>query len=153
MKYSNEIVVDLPLAEFMEKFDNAENMKHWQTGLMSIEHLSGDPGMVGAKMKLKYQMEKKVVELIETVTHRNLPHEFHGTYSMDGMTSIQENYFEELPNGTTKWKSVSDFMPLNFMMRVMLWMMPGAFKKQSKKMMDNFKHFAEQGISVVDEKA
>ncbi|HLT33540.1 MAG TPA: SRPBCC family protein, partial [Aquaticitalea sp.] len=113
MKYTSDVIVDLSLDEFMQKFDNAENMKHWQKGLVSIEHISGVPGMVGAKMKLNYQMGKKKMALIETITHRNLPHEFHGTYSAEGITSLQENYFETLPNGKTKWTSVNDFMPLN----------------------------------------
>lgn len=150
MKYTSEIIVNVPLEDFLKKFDNAENMKHWQKGLVSVEHVSGEPGMVGAKMKLNYLMGKKRITLVETVTHRNLPSEFHGTYSMDGVTSIQENFFEELPEGKTKWTSVSDFLPLNFMMRSMLWLMPGAFKKQSRQLMTDFKTFAEEGKSVAN---
>lgn len=125
-------------------------MKHWQEGLVSIEHISGIPGMVGVKMKLNYKLWKKNMSLIETITHRDLPHEFHGTYTAEGVTNTQENYFEELPDGKTKWTSISDFMPLNFMMRAMLWLMPKAFKKQSSKFMNDFKRFAEKGISVDD---
>src|SRR5690606_37724158 len=99
-------------------------------------------------MKLIYTMGKKNMELIETVTHRNLPPEFHGTSSTKGIANIQENYFEALPNGATKWISICDVMPLNFMMRLMLWLMPRAFKKHSLKFMNDFKRFAENGISV-----
>ncbi len=150
MKYTSEIIVNLPLNEFMDKFDNAENMKHWQRGLMSVEHISGEPGMVGAKMKLNYLIGKRRMEIIETVTHRNLPNEFHGTYSTEGLDNLQENYFKELADGRTKWTSISDFMPLNFMMRCMLWLMPKAFKKQSMQYMTDFKNFAETGTSVIN---
>lgn len=148
MKYTSEVIVDVPLAEFMDKFDSAENMKHWQRGLMSVEHISGVPGMVGAKMKLNYLMGTRKIELLETVTHCNLPYEFHGTYSAQGIDNIQQNYFEEIEKDSTKWTSISDFMPLNFMMRAMLWMMPKAFKKQTMQYMTDFKQFAEKGISV-----
>lgn len=150
MRYTTEIIVDVPIHEFIKKFDNAENMKHWQKGLMKVEHISGEPGMVGAKMKLFYKTDKRTMEMIETITHRNLPHEFHGTYSVKGIDNIQENYFEEIEPARIKWTSVSDFLPLNFTMSAMLWLMPKAFKKQSVQYMRDFKNFAEKGISVAN---
>jgi hypothetical protein len=153
MQYSSEIIVNLTLREFIKKFDNVDNMKHWQRGLVSVEHISGDPGMVGAKMKLNYVIDKRKMEIIETISHRQFPHEFHGTYSTKGIDNIQTNYFEEITDGATKWTSISKFLPLNFMMRAMLWFMPRAFKKQSLRYMRDFKNFAEKGISVIHEKA
>ncbi|OUR92384.1 hypothetical protein A9Q87_07860 [Flavobacteriales bacterium 34_180_T64] len=150
MKYTSEIIIELPLEEFMNKFDNIENMKHWQKGLVSAEHISGTPGEFGAKMKLNYKFGKREMELIETITHRKIPNEFHATYNTKGVHNIQENYFEQTSNGHTKWTSKSEFIPLNLMMRVMTFIMPGAFKKQSKKYMQDFKRFAEHGTSVAD---
>lgn len=152
MKYSSEIIIRLSLSEFIQKFDNAENMKHWQRGLVSIEHISGEPGMVGAKMRMNYSIDKRKMEIVETITHRNFPYEFHGIYSANGIDNIQENYFEEISEGNTKWTSISEFLPLNFKMRAMLWLMPNAFKKQSMRYMTDFKKFAEQGKSVANEK-
>ena len=148
MNYSVETIIELPLKEVIEKFDNPDNMKHWQRGLVSTEHLSGNPGEVGAKMKLSYQMGKRKMELIETITHKKLPHEFHGTYDVKGMHNVQENYFKENENGHTIWTSKSEFLPTTFIMRLMTLLMPKAFKKQSKLYMEDFKNFAEKGISV-----
>lgn len=148
MKYTIELIVKLPLEAFIKKFDNTDNIKHWQRGLVSTEHISGNPGRYGAKMKLTYKLGKREMELIETVTHRNLPHEFHGTYDAKGVHNIQENYFEETLEGYTKWTSISEFIPLGFTMRLMMLLMPGAFKKQSLQYMKDFKNFAEKGISV-----
>lgn len=150
MKYTSEVIIELPLREFIHKFDSADNMKHWQRGLESIEHISGIPGMLGAKMKLKYKSEKRTIEIVETITHRNLPHEIHGVYSTKGIDNLQENYFEETSNTTCKWVSKSEFLPLNFKMRSMLILMPKAFKKQSRQYMMDFKNFAEKGISVTN---
>ncbi|HLV69839.1 MAG TPA: hypothetical protein VKY34_03970, partial [Xanthomarina sp.] len=69
-------------------------------------------------------------------------------YDAKGMQNIQENYFEETLEGHTKWISISEFIPSSFMLRMMTLLMPKAFKKQSKQYMQDFKNFAEKGISV-----
>ncbi|HZW63715.1 MAG TPA: SRPBCC family protein [Flavobacteriaceae bacterium] len=148
MKYTIEMVIELPVAEVIAKFDSVENMKHWQRGLQTVEHISGTPGEVGAKMKMVYQMGKRKMELIETITHKNLPFEFHSTYDTKGMHNVQENYFSETPEGFTLWTSKSEFLPTTFTFRLMTLLMPSAFKKQSKLYLTDFKNFAEKGISV-----
>lgn len=148
MTYTIETTIELPLKEVIEKFDNPEYMKHWQRGLVYTEHLYGTPGEIGAKMRLQYQMGKRKMELIETITHKRPPYEFHGTYDVKGLHNIQENYFKEDGNGHTVWTSKSEFLPTTFMMRLMTLLMPRAFKKQSKLYMNDFKNFAEKGVSV-----
>ena len=63
---------------------------------------------------------------------------------------IQKNYFRE-ENGKTRWISESEFQFSGFGMKLMGLLMPGAFKKQSLKYMEDFKNFAEKGISVLDQ--
>ena len=55
MKYSNEIIINLPVSRVVELFDSIENLYKWQPELVSFEHLSGEPGMAGAKSKLLYK--------------------------------------------------------------------------------------------------
>ncbi|WP_417871993.1 SRPBCC family protein [Winogradskyella sp.] len=148
MKYTTEIVIEKPLLEVTRKMDSTENMKHWQEGLISAEHISGTPGEFGAKMKLKYKHGKRRMELIETITKQDFPNEFHATYATKGVRNIQQNYFESTSEGHTKWICVNEFEPTTFMMNAMLFLMPKAFKKQTKKFMTNFKNFAEKSISV-----
>lgn len=150
MKYDVELTIDLSRDEVIKKMDNVDNMKHWQRGLTSAEHVSGTPGEVGAKMQLNYKFGKREIQLVETITKRNFPREFHANYDTKGMHNIQQNFFEETPDGKTKWVSKSEFVPTGFMMKVMTTLMPGAFKKQSKKYMEDFKNFAENGTSVAD---
>ena len=150
MKYTTEIKVNVPLHEFIKKMDNVENMKHWQSGLVSAEHISGDPGQLGAKMKLNYLFGKRKMEIIETITKRNFPNEFHTNYSTKTMHNVQQNYFEKTSDGFTKWTCQSEFMPLNFRMRIILFFMPRAFKKQTLNYMQDFKNFAENGTSVTN---
>lgn len=148
MKYSTEIIIEKPLDEVVKKMDSADNMKHWQEGLINAEHVSGTPGKFGAKMKLHYDFGKRKMELIETITKQNLPEEFHATYNTKGVYNIQQNYFKSTEEGYTKWVCENEFQPTNLVMNAMLFLMPGAFKKQTKKYMSNFKNFAEKGISV-----
>ncbi len=150
MKYRISITLNLPRQKVIELFDNPDNMKHWQKGFISFEHVSGTPGQEGAVSNLKYKMGKRSMELIETILKRDLPEEFHGTYDTKGVHNIQENYFKEIDEHTTEWISVTEFQFSGLMMKAMGFFMPGAFKKQSFKFMEAFKNFAENGISVAE---
>jgi hypothetical protein len=148
MKYTTKIVVDKPIVEVTNKINSVDNMKHWQEGLISVEHISGTPGEFGAKMKLKYDFGNRKMELIETITKNELPKKLYLTYSTKGIHNIQQNYFQSIGESQTEWISKSEFQPTTFFMRAMLFFMPNAFKKQSLKYMTNFKNFVEHGTSV-----
>lgn len=150
MKYTLDIEINLPIKEVVQKFDSIENMKHWQEGFVSFEPLKGTPGQVGSTAKLTYKMGKREVVIIETITHKDLPSEFHGTYEADGVFNVQRNFFKTISNNKTRWISESEFKFTSFMMKVFGLLMPGAFKKQSYKFMTNFKAFAENGTSVAN---
>jgi carbon monoxide dehydrogenase subunit G len=144
MKYQNQIVVEVPLARFVELLDNPENMKHWQQGLLSYE-LLGDqqPGTVGAQMKLCYQMGKRRIEMLETVTVSDFPHRFAGTYEAKGVWNLVDNHFSENEQGHTVWTADCEFR-FSGLMRVMSWFMPKSmFQKQSCQYLEDFKKFAE----------
>lgn len=143
MKYTTQVEIDLPLNRVIELFDSTENLAKWQPGFISLEHLSGTPGQVGAKSLLKYKMGKREVDMIETITKRELPAEFHGTYEAKGVFNIQENYFTSLGPEKTRWESKSEFQLKGFM-KILGWLMPGMFKKQSQKYLDLFRAFAEK---------
>ena len=143
MKYTTEIEINLSRDKVIELFDSTENMYKWQPELLDFEHLSGEPGEVGAKSRLKYKMGKREVDMIETITVHNLPDEFSGIYEAKGVWNNEVNKFTELENGKTHWITISEFKCKGFM-AVMCWLMPGAFKKQTLKYMKRFKEFAEK---------
>jgi len=147
MKYTTEIVIELPRKEVIELFNSAENMKKWQKGFQSIEHLEGTPGEKGATSKLIYLMGKRRIEMIETITDQQFPESFHCTYDTKGVYNVVKNYFREKDEHTTLWVSENEFQFSGFM-KIMSWIMPGAFKKQSCKYMEDFKAFAEKGVTV-----
>jgi len=150
MKYTIEVQVDLSREKFIEKMDNPANLRHWQKGLVGYTTLSDYQGDEGAKMELRYKMGSRDMILVETIIKNNLPHEFHATYDTKGVHNIQKNYFKDIDGHSTLWISETEFQFSGFMMKTMGFLMPGAFKKQSKKYMQDFKAFAEDGISVAE---
>lgn len=143
MKYRCSIDINLPIEKVIELFDNTDNMKKWMEGLESVEHLSGTPGTPGAKSKLKFDMGKRKVEMIETVLVSNLPEEFSGTYDANGVHNIIKNRFEQISDNKTKYITDQEFQ-FKGMMKLMGVFMPGAFKKQTQKYLELFKNFAEK---------
>lgn len=142
MKYSVSITIDKPVDEVIALFDNVDNMKKWMEGLESIEHISGTPGEVGAKSRMEFKMGKREIEMIETITAKNLPEEFTTTYEAKGVFNIVKNSFEPLPDNKTKYSTEQEFQFKGFMKLIGL-LMPGAFKKQSMKYLKDFKTFVE----------
>jgi hypothetical protein len=143
MHYTCETTINLPINRVIELFDNPDNLSKWQPGLQSFEHLTGEPGEPGATSKLLYKMGKRTIEMIETVETRNLPHEFTGRYETPGVFNRNQNRFEAFDEHTTRWVSNMEFRFQSLTMKLMGWLSPGAFKKQTQKFMDLFKAFAE----------
>ncbi len=143
MKYTREVVIDLPRDRVIELFDNADNLPKWQEGLQSFEHVSGEPGQPGAKSVLVYDYRGRHMEMTETVTRRDLPDEFSGVYETEGVWNGMNNRFiEEGPNHT-RWVAESEFRFRNLKMRLMSIFMRPMFGHQTMKMLHDFKNFAE----------
>ena len=143
MKYSSEIEINKPVDKVVELFDNSDNMGKWMEGLQSFEHISGKPGQVGSKSRLKFKMGKREIEMIETITVRNLPDEFSGTYEAKGVFNLVKNKFVALPGNKTKYVSEQEFQFKGFM-KIIGFLMPAMFKKQSMKYLIDFKNFVER---------
>lgn len=146
MKYSCEVEIDLNIDQVIKLFDNPENLREWQPALLSFEPLSGKPGYPGAKSRLKFKIANQDIEMIETVTVRNLPHEYSGTYDSKGVFNIVKNSFTALSPTRTRFVSDQEFRFSGFMKAVGL-MMPDLFKNTSRQYLQNFKEFAERSAS------
>ncbi len=142
MKFNVAIEIDKPIDEVIALFDSSDNMFEWMEGLESFEHVRGEPGEVGAKSRLRFKMGKRDIEMVETITSKDLPREFAGTYEADGVTNIVRNKFEPLGPDRTLYTSENEFQFMGFM-KIVALVMPGAFKKQSLKYLQAFKRFAE----------
>ncbi len=148
MEYKLEIEIEASRAEVVSKMEDTTNMRHWQRGFQSMEHLSGELGQEGSTSRLLYQMGKREIEMIETITRRDLPTHFHATYEADNVWNEVRNTFTPTNDGNTLWISEIEFRFSGLFMRLMSWISPGSFKKQSFQFMQDFKAFVETGKSV-----
>lgn len=144
MKYTTQIDINLPLDKVIELFDNPDNLKHWQPTLVSFEHMSGEAGQPGAKSKLIYQMGKRKVVMIETISKRNLPEEFTATYDANGVYNVQKNTFVVVDDTTTRWQSHTEFKFSGMMKIIAFFMGSKGFQKETMKFHQQFKDFAEK---------
>ena len=147
MRYTVDVVIDKPVEEVAALFDSPENLLKWMEGLQKFEHLEGTPGEVGAKSKLYFKMGNRDIEMIETITVRNLPEEFGGTYEADGVFNKNIMSFKSTGSDQTRVSMDTEFQMQNLAMKIMAFFMPGMFKKQSKKNLEAFKEFAEASES------
>ena len=145
MKYINEITINAPIEKVVHLFDDSENLEKWMTGLISIEHLSGDLGKIGSTYKLKFKMGKREMEMIETIQVKNLPDLFITTYDVKNVWNEVRTHFEKIDDSTTKYWTENEFKMKGFM-KLMAFFMPGAFKKQSQKYLVLFKEFVEKEV-------
>ena len=144
MKFSCSVDIDLSHQKTVELWNNPENLVKWQDGFVSFEHISGTPGTPGAKSRMKYKSGKREIELIETIQVNNLPDEFTGHYEAREMTNTMANTFTETAEGKTRYEANVEYIKFNgFMPRLMAFLMPGLFKKQVQKWLNQFKAFAE----------
>lgn len=143
MKYTTQIVINKPLNEVISKFDSWENLKEWQPELQSYELVEGEAGQPGAKTKLVYKFKNREMIMHETIEKRELPDAFDAIYEAKNVWNRNKNTFKDNGDQTTTWLVESEFQFKGFM-KFMSKLMPGAFKKQSKKIGGRFKAFAEK---------
>ncbi|GAA4318788.1 hypothetical protein GCM10023115_44810 [Pontixanthobacter gangjinensis] len=149
MKYQLEITINKPRKEVVEKFSDPKNMKHWQRGFIFMKPINGKLGEEGSQNLLKYDMGKRQIEMTETIIKNNLPEEYSATYEAKGVYNYQVNRFSPTLEKSTLWTTDNEFQFSGFM-KLVGWFLPGAFKKQSRKYMEDFKAFVEEEKSVLD---
>ncbi len=148
MRYTLEMELGRPRHRVVELFDNPDNLSRWQPDLLAVELQSGIPGQVGATSKILYRMGSKEIEMTETVLSRNLPDEITATYQTGNPDKPAcwnrvENRFIELDSNKTLWQFDCEFRCTG-LMKVMCLLMPGQFKKESRKYMMQFRDFVEK---------
>ncbi len=143
MKYTCSIDINSPIEKVVNLWQDETYFHKWQDGFQSIEHLSGERNVVGAKSRIIIEGKQRI-ELIETILTNNLPTEKIGLYEHIHMTNTQASRFMAIDEKKTRYTSEVEYTKFNgIMIKIMAKLFPGQFKKQSQKWMENFKAFVE----------
>lgn len=142
MQYTLKLNINLSRKRVIELFDNPDNWGKWQESLISYETVSGNTGETGSKTKLLHSLGRRKTEMIETVELNKLPKEMVCIYEAPRAWNRVVYRFTEVSSSETLWELDSEFRCSGFL-KVMTFLMPGMFKKATKKDMDSFKKFAE----------
>jgi uncharacterized membrane protein len=145
MEFKCSVDINVPLTTVLALFKDTKYFKEWQSGFFSYEPISGAPFTAGAKAKFTYINGKHKIELVETIQTMNLPTEMIAIYEhKHGVNNLITN-FTDLPGQKTKYTTdIGYIKPNGFMPKLMAFLMPGMFKKQNQKWLDQFKAFAEK---------
>jgi len=142
LKYSCDIDLNLPRDRVSELFQDPERIRDWQPTYLRMELVSGDPGKAGNVHDVFHKMGKREMKVVETITQNDMPNRFVATYESGGVWNVLENDFTDTPDGGTHWHIETEFRCTGFM-RIVTALVPGMFKKQTRKMQSDFKAFAE----------
>ncbi|MCY4463242.1 MAG: SRPBCC family protein [Albidovulum sp.] len=143
MKYELEICISAPRPSVAKLFIDQSRLAEWQPSLRDLNWLQGSPGEAGAKCELTHKIGKRTVVMTETVRESNLPARISYVYEAKGVWNPVDNHFEEISPDETRWRFKTEFQ-CKGVMRIMSLLMPGAFKKESRRHMQEFKAFAER---------
>ena len=108
------------------------------------------------------EMGQQKFEATETITRRepadlrSIPKgsgvHFEREIVGEGMWSVGRELLTEAGPNTTLWVSENEYRFSGLLMRLVGFLMPGTFRKQSLQHMQDFKAFAEQGKDVREAK-
>ena len=158
MKYTNSIEIALPREKVAQLLADPAHIPKWLRGLVLHEPVNGIHGQLGTKSRVVMQSGQRNIECTETITRRD-PADLHGIPKESvvhfdreivgaGMWSVVRDRLTEASPETTLWESESEYRFSSLLMRLVGFLMPGSFHKQSQQHMQDFKAFAEQGKDV-----
>lgn len=158
MRYTVSIEIALPRERTVQLLADPANIPKWLRGLVSHDPISGAPGQVGTTSRVVLTMGRQTFTCTETVTRRepaDLRHIPDGSVVHfdleivgEGMWSVQRDRLTDAGPGRTLWESESEYRFGGLLMRWVGRLMRRSFVQQSRRHMQDFKAFAEEGKDV-----
>ncbi|NND08679.1 MAG: SRPBCC family protein [Saprospiraceae bacterium] len=136
------VTVNAPVEKVWEIFMDPAYLKHWLTGFISVEHLSGTLGHEGSTSKLKFLERGRELEVIEKVLHLNPLQQYSFSMQSDAIESLADVRFVSRGQMTEIIQAVQ-YSPQGFLMKLLMPFMKGAMKKRMTNDLSNLKAFIE----------
>ena len=145
MLTESKIIINKPIKEVWNFFENPDNLKYWLSGFQKVEHVSGVPGTAGAKAKHYFLERGKELVLDEEIIEVIPEKKFAGTLGSSMMVNTVTNYFNDLGNGQTEYTLSSDTQFKGFLWKQIGPLMKGEFKKRQERDLQALKQVIENG--------
>jgi uncharacterized membrane protein len=150
MKYTNKVIINSPIDIVISLWSDPKNYPKWQSGFIKKVPLTGNPNEKGSKSEIYLNHNNKEMKLIETVIESNLPKEKMVLVEHEHMINTMKSVFVDLGGGQTEYLSEIEYVEFKtFLPKVVAYLFPGMFRKQSQQWLDQFKVFVE-GLSASD---
>jgi hypothetical protein len=160
VKLTVSIEVALPRERVVQLLADPAHLPEWLRGLVLHEPLNGMHGQVGTESRVVMRMGQQEMEGTETITRRE-PADLHGIprdgvvhfereIVAEGMWNAARDRLTGAGPETTLWVQENEHRFDALPMRLVAPLMRGAFRKQVRQHMQDFKAFAEHGTDVRD---
>ena len=136
------ITINQPVETVWDKLMNPDNLRHWLTGFVSAEHISGEYGKTGAISKLKFKERGKEMEVTETAVLVKPNQQYH--FNMTSTAFDLDTDIRLISFGSrTEMIQTVQFFPKQFLMKLFMPLVKGAMKKRMENELVCFKNFVE----------
>lgn len=143
MLTESTVVINKPVKDVWDFYTNPDNLILWLSGFQKFEHVSGNPGTVGAKAKHHFlERGKELIldgELTDVVQEKRII----GILNSSMMSNKVTNSFNDLGNGQTEVSLSSDTQFKGFLWKQIGPLMKGEFKKRQEKDLQTLKRLLE----------
>jgi hypothetical protein len=149
MKFTCSVTINASKEKVAAYFTNPDYLKEYQDGFLRKELIFGTPGKVNSISKMYYKQGKGEMELTETVKVNNLPDEFMAQYHHKFTDNTMKSTFTTVNEDETRYDAEIHYTDFRgFMVKIMVFIAPGFFKKQVAKWLHNFKVFVEKNAFI-----
>ncbi|MEQ9062807.1 MAG: SRPBCC family protein [Vicingaceae bacterium] len=143
INYENQVVVNKPAAEVWSVMSDPSNMSEWLPGFLRMEHVSGNPGEVGAVSNIYFDENGEEMVLQETILE-NVPNERMAmNFTADFMNMNYEMTLDEA-NGQTTITSISTTEGNGLFAKSILSFMGGTMHTQEEENLTRLKALIER---------
>ncbi len=144
LDHQNTVTINKSPEDVWKKMMDTENMGKWLKGFKSIETLSGEQGTVGSKYKIVVEEEGHRFEAVETVKEVKENEKF--AFILDGDVLTNDVVVTLTNKGLiTDYTQAETIEGKGFFMRAMFYWMQSSFSTRSKKNLESFKKYVEEG--------
>ncbi|WGH75931.1 SRPBCC family protein [Tenacibaculum tangerinum] len=140
--YTNEVIVNKPVPEVFEDFQNVSLMKKWMPDLESIETIEELPNKLGSTYKVVVENKGKPITMTQKILEYEHNERIALGYDAENMLKTDDYVFTAEGNNT-KILQTSICTSESYVMSCLFPYFKGALKKMSQQYLDQFKKVSE----------